>query len=123
MIGIGYSAYFAYNWVANPESRGELDKTLTKIDDETGINLKAVASAIRRPRRRREKSLAEQAEEVRPEQAVQGGGEGRGGQGGRSSVVRTKASRRPPAVAAKPAGAKKTFKEAVKEAVKEAENK
>ena len=62
VIGIGYSGYFLYNWVANPESRGELDKTLTKIDDETGINLKKVASAITNLAGDVSKKLAEQAE-------------------------------------------------------------
>ena len=123
VIGIGYSAYFAYNWVTNPESRDELDKTLTKIDDETGINLKAVASAITNLAGDVSKKLAEQAEKS-AEQAAKAKVE-------KAKVVKEAASnvvdKVEPAVekpvAAKPAAKKPTFKEAVKEAVKEAENK
>ena len=114
VIGIGYSGYFLYNWVANPESRGELDKTLTKIDDETGINLKKVASVTVDLVADVSKSLAASAEKSAEASAA--------AKEAKAKEVKAEAKA---AVAAAPAAAasdaKKTFKEAVKEAVKDAE--
>ena len=116
VIGIGYSGYFLYNWVVNPESRGELDKTLTKIDDETGINLKKVASVTGELVADASKALAASAEKSAEASAA--------AKAAKAKEVKAEAKA---AVAAAPAAsaaasdAKKTFKEAVKEAVKDAE--
>ena len=108
VIGIGYTAYFTYNWFVNPESRGEFDKTLTKIDDKTGINLKKVASVTGDLVGDVSKKLAESAE--------------------KSAAAKAEAAKTTKTAAAavvdkvEPASeAKKTFKEAVKEAVKDAD--
>ena len=115
VIGIGYSAYFAYNWVTNPESRDDLDKTLTKIDDETGINLKAVASAATDLAGDASKKLAEQAEKSAEKAAKAKVEKAKAAKEAASNVV-DKVEPAAKAVATKP-----TFKEAVKEAVKESE--
>ena len=116
VIGIGYSGYFLYNWVANPESRGELDKTLTKIDDETGINLKKVASVTVDLVADVSKSLAASAEKSAEASAA--------AKEAKAKEVKAEAKAAVAAAPAAPAAAsdaKKTFKEAVKEAVKDAE--
>jgi histone H1/5 len=109
VIGIGYSGYFLYNWVANPESRGEFDKTLTKIDDETGINLKKVASVTGDLVSDASKALAASAEKSAEASAA--------AKAAKAKEVKAEAKKEVAAAS----DAKKTFKEAVKEAVKDAD--
>ena len=116
VIGIGYSGYFLYNWVVNPESRGELDKTLTKIDDETGINLKKVASVTGDLVADVSKSLAASAEKSAEASAAAKEAQAKEVKAGAKAAVAAA-----PAASAAASDAKKTFKEAVKEAVKDAE--
>ena len=113
VIGIGYSGYFLYNWVANPESRGEFDKTLTKIDDETGINLKKVASVTGDLVSDASKALAASAEKSAEASAA--------AKAAKAKEVKAEAKKEVAAAPAAASDAKKTFKEAVKEAVKDAD--
>ena len=113
VIGIGYSGYFLYNWVVNPESRGELDKTLTKIDDETGINLKKVASVTGELVADASKALAASAEKSAEASAA--------AKAAKAKEVKAEAKKEVAAAPAAASDAKKTFKEAVKEAVKDAD--
>ena len=113
VIGIGYSGYFLYNWVVNPESRGELDKTLTKIDDETGINLKKVASVSVGLVADASKALAASAEKSAEASAA--------AKAAKAKEVKAEAKKEVAAAPAAAPDAKKTFKEAVKEAVKDAD--
>ena len=62
VIGIGYTAFFTYNWITNPSASGDLDKVLTEIDDATGINVKKIASVTGELAESTSKKLAESAE-------------------------------------------------------------
>ena len=62
VIGIGYTAFFTYNWITNPSASGDLDKVLTEIDDATGINVKKIASVTGELADSTSKKLAESAE-------------------------------------------------------------
>jgi hypothetical protein len=43
VVGIGYTAYFTYNYITNISARDEFGKKLDEIEDSTGLNLKQVA--------------------------------------------------------------------------------
>ena len=134
LVGVGYSAYFAYNWFVNPESRDEFDKTMTKIDDKTGINLKRVVAVTGELVVNTSKKLAEAAETSASEASASktSAAEATAAEtsaaetSAKAAEAEAKEEKAAAAATAEKADelaaeAKKSFKEAVKEAVKEAE--
>lgn len=70
VIGVGYTAYFTYNYLTNSSSRDEFGKKLDEIEDQTGINLKKVAQVTGEMAEKTSKQLAESAEKAAEKRAA-----------------------------------------------------
>jgi hypothetical protein len=62
VVGIGYSAYFAYSYYTSPEARANFGQTLDKVDEDFGLDLRSVAAGAGDIANKTSKQLAEQAE-------------------------------------------------------------
>lgn len=70
VVGVGYTAYFTYNYITNSSARDDFGSKLDEIEDSTGLNLRQVAQVTGELAEKTSKKLAEQAEKAAEERVA-----------------------------------------------------